>query len=78
MAQASEIGPLKRFAQGLLRNLKEVVNSFRYGVNNGKIESAMLLYLGSNPRPVDSSTYPISSSNFGNVFTSGFETDPGM
>ena len=40
MAQASEIGPLKRFAQGLLRNLKEVVNSFRYGVNNGKIESA--------------------------------------
>ena len=36
----------------------------------------MLLYLGSNPRPVDSSTYPISSSNFDNVFTSGFETAP--
>ena len=29
-----------RMAQGLLKNLKEVVNSFRYGVNKDKIESA--------------------------------------
>ena len=29
-----------RQAQGFLKNLKEVVNSFRYGVNKDKIESA--------------------------------------
>ena len=40
MAQESGIGALKRFAQGLLKNINEVGNSFRYGINSGKIESA--------------------------------------
>ena len=35
-------------------------------------------YLGSRQRPEDSSTNPISSSNYGHVFTSGFETEPNL